>query len=121
MSFACFFFVVDLIVQFCELLGEIESSKERSRLSKTLKEILTDKAALTYFTQYLESRHASSYIRCWLDIQNFKEIVQEKVCITVIISVFLYIYFFLFGSRTKKWRPPEKKIVQARWTMTVYQ
>ncbi|XP_018563428.1 A-kinase anchor protein 10, mitochondrial [Anoplophora glabripennis] len=53
-------------------IGEFESSKERSRLSKTLQEIISDKSALGYFIQYMESRNASPYILCWLDIETFK-------------------------------------------------
>ncbi|KAJ8931703.1 hypothetical protein NQ314_015350 [Rhamnusium bicolor] len=51
---------------------EFESSRERSRLSKTLQEIISDKSALGYFIQYMESRDASPYILCWLDIETFK-------------------------------------------------
>lgn len=51
---------------------EFESTRERSRLSKTLQDILTDKTALNYFVQYMESRNASPYILCWLDIDTFK-------------------------------------------------
>ncbi|KAG5897484.1 hypothetical protein JTB14_031108 [Gonioctena quinquepunctata] len=53
-------------------LEELESTKECSRLSKTLLEILSDKSALGYFLQYMESRNASPYILCWLDIDTFK-------------------------------------------------
>ncbi|CAG9761074.1 unnamed protein product [Ceutorhynchus assimilis] len=51
---------------------EFEASRERSRLSKTLEEILTDKGALGYFMQYMEVRNASHYILCFLDIETFK-------------------------------------------------
>lgn len=30
-----------------------------------------------YFLQYLDSRHAAAYIRCWLDIDNFQTTVQQ--------------------------------------------
>ncbi|KAJ8920184.1 hypothetical protein NQ315_011845 [Exocentrus adspersus] len=53
-------------------IGEFESSKECSRLSKTLQEIISDKSALGYFIQYMESRKASPYILCWLDIETLK-------------------------------------------------
>lgn len=52
--------------------GEFDSTRERSRLSKTLGEIISDKNALDYFLQYLETRNASHYILCWLDIEAFK-------------------------------------------------
>ncbi|RZC41698.1 RGS domain containing protein [Asbolus verrucosus] len=60
-------------------IDEFESTKERSKLSKTLQEVLSDKAALGYFVQYMESRNAARYILCWLDIDSFKsDIFQCK-------------------------------------------
>ncbi|KAI4460925.1 a-kinase anchor protein [Holotrichia oblita] len=56
--------------------GDIEFHKERSRLSKCLKEVLLDKSALGYFVQYLDSRNGLPYIRCWLDIENFRSAVD---------------------------------------------
>lgn len=55
---------------------DTEYAKERSRLSKTLSEVLADKSALGYFVQYLESRNALHYVRCWLDLENFRRAVQ---------------------------------------------
>lgn len=46
-------------------------------MSKTLQEVLSDKAATGYFIQFLESRHASAYYQCWLDVQNFKDAVHH--------------------------------------------
>lgn len=59
-------------------LDEFESQKERSKLSKSLPEVLSDKAALGYFSQFMESRSASSYILCWLDIDSFKSDILLK-------------------------------------------
>lgn len=54
-------------------IDEIVARKEKSRLSKTLKETLgSDKSALCYFIQYMEAKNASPYIMCWLDIDTFK-------------------------------------------------
>ncbi|CAG9819404.1 unnamed protein product [Phaedon cochleariae] len=71
-------------------IGEFESSKENSRLSKTLQDIVCDKGALGYFIQYMESRDASSYILCWLDIDTFKlelhnysQVVKKHMALSV--------------------------------------
>ncbi|KAF7279145.1 hypothetical protein GWI33_007558 [Rhynchophorus ferrugineus] len=58
-------------------IDEFEATRERSRLSKTLEEILADKGALSYFIQYMEVRNASSYILCYLDIDVFKADVRN--------------------------------------------
>lgn len=55
---------------------DTEYSKERSRLSKTLSEVLADKSALGYFVQYLESRNALHYVKCWLDVEHFRRAVE---------------------------------------------
>ncbi|KAJ8974663.1 hypothetical protein NQ317_011980 [Molorchus minor] len=60
-------------------IGEYELSKEISRLSKTLQDILSDKGALGYFIQYMESRNASPYILCWLDIETFKSDLNQII------------------------------------------
>lgn len=54
------------------IVGERESPKEQSKLSKVLSEVLLDKAALGYFVQYLEARGGLPFVRCWLDIDNFQ-------------------------------------------------
>ena len=38
--------------------------------------MLQDKSALGYFVQYLESRNVLPYIRCWLDVENFRAAVE---------------------------------------------
>lgn len=58
-------------------IGDAEASKEHSRLSKTLSEVLSDKNAVGYFIQYLEARHVAAYIHCWLDIENFQSTVFQ--------------------------------------------
>ncbi|XP_022918327.1 A-kinase anchor protein 10, mitochondrial [Onthophagus taurus] len=57
-------------------IGELDLQKEKSRLTKTLEEVLLDKSALGYYVQYMESRNALSIIRCWLDVENFRAAVQ---------------------------------------------
>lgn len=54
-----------------------EATRDRSRLSKTLGDILGDKSALGYFMQYMDMRNASSYILCYLDIETFKADLQN--------------------------------------------
>ncbi|CAH0554413.1 unnamed protein product [Brassicogethes aeneus] len=59
-------------------IDDFESKREKTRLSKTLQEILSDKGALNYFIQYLESRNASQYIMCYLDIETFKSDIKAQ-------------------------------------------
>ncbi|KAK4876376.1 hypothetical protein RN001_012798 [Aquatica leii] len=70
-------------------LCDTEMDKQRSRLSKTLDEVLEDKSALGYFAQYLESRNALSYLHCWMDIEQFKFELQKLsngTCISPVLS-----------------------------------
>nr|CAH7718806.1 unnamed protein product [Callosobruchus chinensis] len=59
-------------------IGEFELLRDKSRLSKKLQDVLYDKNALTYFLQFMESRDASPYILCWLDIDTFRS--DLKAC-----------------------------------------
>ncbi|KAB0794362.1 hypothetical protein PPYR_11201 [Photinus pyralis] len=56
---------------------EVEATKQHSRLSKTLEEVLDDKSALGHFAQYLETRNVLSLIHCWMDIEQFKYETQK--------------------------------------------
>lgn len=58
-------------------IGEYDSTKEHSRLTRTLEEMLSDKSALVYYINYMESRNASDYIHCWLEIQAFKSLLRN--------------------------------------------
>ncbi|EFA10548.1 A-kinase anchor protein 10, mitochondrial [Tribolium castaneum] len=51
-------------------IDEFEAT--RSRLCRTLDEVLGDKGALGYFTQFMEARNAAKFINCWGDIESFK-------------------------------------------------
>lgn len=53
--------------------------KEQSRLSKTLNDVLADKAALAYFVQYLETRLGVPYLQCWLDIDSFQSALNNCI------------------------------------------
>ena len=46
--------------------------RQRSKLSKTTKEVLHDPPALAYFIQYLEARDAVQLVKFWLDVESFK-------------------------------------------------
>ncbi|XP_030761728.1 A-kinase anchor protein 10, mitochondrial [Sitophilus oryzae] len=59
-------------------IDEFEATRERSRLSKSLDDILSDKSALSYFIQYMDVRNASCYILCYLDIEIFKSELQTS-------------------------------------------
>ncbi|XP_066260824.1 A-kinase anchor protein 10, mitochondrial [Euwallacea similis] len=59
--------------------NEVIGADERSKLCKTLSDVLADKGAISYFIQYMEVRNASALILCYLDIETFKhESIQEK-------------------------------------------
>eukprot|EP00092_Neocalanus_flemingeri_P027098 GFUD01029385.1.p1 GENE.GFUD01029385.1~~GFUD01029385.1.p1 ORF type:complete len:656 (+),score=193.67 GFUD01029385.1:322-2289(+) len=47
-------------------------AKQKSRLSKTTKEVLHDHSALGYFIQYLEARDAVQLVKFWLDVESFR-------------------------------------------------
>lgn len=66
-----------LIFVFFLITGDKEIVKEQSKLSKTLHDVLHDKAALGYFIQYLEIYGGLQFVRCWLDIENFKEALSS--------------------------------------------
>lgn len=51
----------------CAAFGE-----QRSRLSKNLREILSDKNCLSYFVQFLDAKNALSPIKFFLDAESFK-------------------------------------------------
>ena len=51
---------------------EVTFNTTSSRLSKTLLEILHDKDALQYFTQFLESVQDAAVIKFWLEAEHFK-------------------------------------------------
>lgn len=67
-------------------LFDLEVSKEQSKLAKTLQDVLRDKAALGYFIQYLEKYGGLSFVRCWLDIENFKTALSSCDNTTMIIN-----------------------------------
>ncbi|XP_026478673.1 A-kinase anchor protein 10, mitochondrial-like isoform X2 [Ctenocephalides felis] len=46
--------------------------KPRSRLSKTLREVLIDKDALGYFIQFMDSKSVVALIKFWLDVESFR-------------------------------------------------
>jgi len=64
--------------EFCSLdLGQATPSwgnlvKQKSRLSKSTKEVLHDHSALGYFIQYLEARDAVQLVKFWLDVESFR-------------------------------------------------
>ncbi|XP_063220784.1 A-kinase anchor protein 10, mitochondrial [Bacillus rossius redtenbacheri] len=60
-----------------ELDGDGESVNQRrprtrSRLSKTLGEVLADKGALGYFIQFLQACEVPGLVRFWLDAESFR-------------------------------------------------
>ncbi|XP_059618960.1 A-kinase anchor protein 10, mitochondrial [Phlebotomus argentipes] len=57
---------------------EDESEACRSRLSKNLLEILSEKSSLCYFVQFLEERKVLPLIKFWLDAESFR--TSAQVC-----------------------------------------
>ena len=49
--------------------GKCQITSFRSRLSKTLPEILADKGALGYFIQFMDSRKEIALIKFWLEVE----------------------------------------------------
>jgi len=52
--------------------GSWSQGRQRSRLSKTIREVLHDHSALGYLIQYLEARDAAQLVRFWLDVESFR-------------------------------------------------
>jgi len=52
--------------------GSWSQGRQRSRLSKTTREVLHDHSALGYLIQYLEARDAAQLVRFWLDVESFR-------------------------------------------------
>ncbi|KAG1656041.1 A-kinase anchor protein 10, mitochondrial [Nymphon striatum] len=46
-------------------------SRTKSRLSKSIQELVNDHSALAYFIQYLDSCKADRFIKFWLDAESF--------------------------------------------------
>ncbi|KAH0561407.1 A-kinase anchor protein 10, mitochondrial [Cotesia glomerata] len=65
---------------------KIEISSARSRLSKTLSEILDDKDALGYFMQFMESRGKLALIKFWMEVEFVRETADENIIVNNINS-----------------------------------
>ncbi|XP_057322070.1 A-kinase anchor protein 10, mitochondrial isoform X2 [Microplitis mediator] len=59
------------------LITEISSA--RSRLSKTLSEILDDKDGLGYFIQFMESRGKLALIKYWMEVEFVRETSDKYI------------------------------------------
>lgn len=57
---------------------KIEISSARSRLSKTLSEIVADKEALGYFIQFMDSRGKLGLIKFWMEVECVREASSEN-------------------------------------------
>lgn len=51
----------------------------RSRLSKTLDQILRDNVAMPYFIQFMETRTAEHLVRFWFEAESFRSISWSRV------------------------------------------
>jgi len=76
--------------EFCSLdLGQATPSwgnivKQKSRLSKSTKEVLHDHSALGYFIQYLEARDAVQLVKFWLDVESFRSSANTVITTTFV-------------------------------------
>merc|ERR1719187_2836559 len=76
--------------EFCSLeLGQASPSwgnivKQKSRLSKSTKEVLHDHSALGYFIQYLEARDAVQLVKFWLDVESFRSSANTVITTTFV-------------------------------------
>ncbi|XP_055680833.1 A-kinase anchor protein 10, mitochondrial [Lutzomyia longipalpis] len=62
----------------CEGAKDSDEDTTRSRLSKNLLEILSEKSSLCYFVQFLEERKGLPLIKFWLDVESFR--TSAQVC-----------------------------------------
>jgi len=58
--------------------------KQKSRLSKSTKEVLHDHSALGYFIQYLEARDAVQLVKFWLDVESFRSSASTVITTTFV-------------------------------------
>ncbi|XP_030648645.1 A-kinase anchor protein 10, mitochondrial [Chanos chanos] len=56
-----------------------QAQETRSRLSKTVDQILRDNVALPYFIQFMETRSADHLVRFWLDAESFRSTSWSRV------------------------------------------
>ncbi|XP_066515194.1 A-kinase anchor protein 10, mitochondrial isoform X3 [Hoplias malabaricus] len=56
-----------------------QAQETRSRLSKTVEQILRDSVALPYYLQFMETRSAEHLVRFWLEAESFRSISWSRV------------------------------------------
>uniref|UniRef100_A0AAR2LRQ5 RGS domain-containing protein n=1 Tax=Pygocentrus nattereri TaxID=42514 RepID=A0AAR2LRQ5_PYGNA len=56
-----------------------QAQETRSRLSKTVEQILHDGVALPYFLQFMETRSAEHLVRFWLEAESFRSASWSRV------------------------------------------
>uniref|UniRef100_A0A9J8CPN2 A kinase (PRKA) anchor protein 10 n=1 Tax=Cyprinus carpio carpio TaxID=630221 RepID=A0A9J8CPN2_CYPCA len=56
-----------------------QAQETRSRLSKTVDQILRDNVALPYFIQFMETRSAEHLVRFWLEAESFRSTSWSRV------------------------------------------
>uniref|UniRef100_A0A1B0D3I0 RGS domain-containing protein n=1 Tax=Phlebotomus papatasi TaxID=29031 RepID=A0A1B0D3I0_PHLPP len=65
-------------MKFAAIAVRYDGENSRSRLSKNLLEILSEKSSLCYFVQFLEERKGLPLIKFWLDVEAFR--TSAQVC-----------------------------------------
>ncbi|XP_051538401.1 A-kinase anchor protein 10, mitochondrial-like isoform X1 [Myxocyprinus asiaticus] len=56
-----------------------QAQETRSRLSKTVDQILRDNVAMPYFIQFMETRSAEHLVRFWLEAESFRSTSWSRV------------------------------------------
>lgn len=56
-----------------------QAQETRSRLSKTVEQILRDSVALPYYLQFMETRSAEHLVRFWLEAESFRSTSWSRV------------------------------------------
>lgn len=56
-----------------------QAQETRSRLSKTVDQVLRDNVAMPYYIQFMESRSADHLVRFWLEAESFRSTSWSRV------------------------------------------
>lgn len=82
-------FIIEIFISHWVLKGSVcflgrssvnyQVQETRSRLSKTLDQILRDNVATPYFLQFMETRSAEHLVRFWLEAESFRSSSWSRV------------------------------------------
>lgn len=70
----------ELVLQeFDEPFLLVTSLRTKSRLSKTMEDVLQDNVAVGFLVKYMENRHVGAYIKFWLDAESFHASARARL------------------------------------------